>query len=277
MPRIAAGERGQDLRRRETRADLLRGRAERARQRRRVPGVERRRPGDEDRVDGRQGDERDRDQRQQHLVQPVGAIGPLEPPAARSAWAHSTATIPLTVIAMLTVPSTARRGRRAATRSPSSSGTGSRAEIAISRACAAAGGPRRRARGPCWSGRRGRRGRGSRRPRRASATAVTTPIVDSVERRARPRCRGGRRSAIGEQRSGQPSERQPGRGRDEGHDDVLGEQHGGDQARRAADRLEQPDAPDLVGHPAADEHREAGHGEQAPAARRRSAALAAGS
>ena len=51
-----------------------------------------------------------------------------------SAWAASAATIPLTVIAMLTTPSTTRRGRRAATRSPSSSGTGSRAEIAISQA-----------------------------------------------------------------------------------------------------------------------------------------------
>ena len=69
-------------------------------------------------------------------------------------------------------------------------------------------------------------------------------------------------AGIGEQRSGQPSDRQPGRRREQGHDDVLGEQHGGDQARCAADRLEQSDAADLVGHPASDEDRDAGHGEQ---------------
>ena len=51
-----ADERGKHLRRRQACADLLRGRAERARQRRGVPGVERRRPGDEDGVDGREGD-----------------------------------------------------------------------------------------------------------------------------------------------------------------------------------------------------------------------------
>jgi hypothetical protein len=51
-------------------AHLLRGRTERARERRGVPGVERGRPGDEDRVDGREGDECDRDH-EQHLVQSI--------------------------------------------------------------------------------------------------------------------------------------------------------------------------------------------------------------
>ena len=60
----------------------------------------------------------------------------------------------------------------------------------------------------------------------------------------------------------------------EGDDDVLGEQHGSDQARCAADRLEQSDASDLVGHPTADEDCDAGHGEQAeqPAARQQGSA-----
>jgi hypothetical protein len=34
------------------------------------------------------------------------------------------------------------------------------------------------------------------------------------------------------------------------------------QARCAADGLEEPDASGLIGHPAADQHRETGHGEQ---------------
>jgi len=66
----------------------------------------------------------------------------LSDPSRMSAWAPSAATIPLTVIAMLAVASTTRRGRRAATRSPSSSGTGSLLESAIARPCAAAAGPR---------------------------------------------------------------------------------------------------------------------------------------
>jgi hypothetical protein len=45
--------------------------------------------------------------------------------------------------------------------------------------------------------------------------------------------------------------------------EVLREQHGRHEARRAADRLEQPAAPGLIGHPAADEHRDGGHGKQA--------------
>ena len=87
------------------------------------------------------------------------------------------------------------------------------------------------------------------------------PTVDSVGR-ARARAAEEAGAGLGEQWSGQPSEREPGRRREQGDDDVLGEQHGGDQARRAADRLEQSDAADLVGHPAADEDRDAGHGEQ---------------
>ncbi len=47
-------------------------------------------------------------------------------------WKASTATSPVTVTAMLAAPSAARRGRRATSRSPSSSGTGSRLESLIS-------------------------------------------------------------------------------------------------------------------------------------------------
>ena len=54
--------------------------------------------------------------------------------------------MPVTVTAMLAALSTARRGRRATSRSPSSSGTGSRAESAISQARRRGGGPRRPAR-----------------------------------------------------------------------------------------------------------------------------------
>ena len=170
--------------------------------------------------------------------------------------------------------STTRRGRRAATRSPSSSGTGSRAEIAISQAV------RRGARAESASARtvlvRAARTAGTKVAATAtpSATAVTRPTVDMVSGGAPARPR---RPAlgVGEQWGGQPADRQPGRRGEQGHDDVLGEQHGGDQARRAADRLEQSDAPDLVGHPASDEHRDAGHGEQAeqPAAGQQGAPL----
>ncbi|HVQ95913.1 MAG TPA: hypothetical protein VMU51_33120 [Mycobacteriales bacterium] len=85
------------------------------------------------------------------------------------------------------------------------------------------------------------RGHGDRRRARAADEAGTGP---------------------GEQRSGQRSERQPGPGRDDGHEDILREQHGSDQPRCTADRLEQPDASGLIGQPAADQHRDTGHGEQ---------------
>jgi hypothetical protein len=51
------------------------------------------------------------------------------------AWAKSTATIPLTVTAMLRPLSRTRRGRREARRRASRRGTGRRAEQAMSRAC----------------------------------------------------------------------------------------------------------------------------------------------
>ena len=197
------------------------------------------------------------------------------PLSSRSAWAASAATIPLTVIAMLTVASTTRRGRRAATRSPSSSGTGSRAESRDQpgRAPRCAGGVGKREDGAGAGGADGgHEGRGD---RHTECDGRHQADRGHGERR-RTRAAEEAGAGIGEQRSGQPSERQPGRGGEQGDDDVLGEQHGGDQARRAADRLEQPDAPDLVGHPAADEDGDAGHGEQAeqPAAGQQS--LAAG-
>ena len=45
-------------------------------------------------------------------------------------------------------------------------------------------------------------------------------------------------------------------------DQVLGQQHDRDQARGAADRLEQPDPPGVLGQPAADQHGHAGDREQ---------------
>jgi hypothetical protein len=50
----------------------------------------------------------------------------------RKASSTNATKSPLTVMAMLTTPNTARRGRRAATRRASRSGTGSRAELATS-------------------------------------------------------------------------------------------------------------------------------------------------
>ena len=94
------------------------------------------------------------------------------------------------------------------------------------------------------------------------ATAVTMSGRGQGERR-RTRAAEEAGTGIGEQGSGQPSGRQPSRGREQGHDQVLGEQHDRDQARCAADGFEQSDASGLVGHPAADEDRDAGHGEQA--------------
>ena len=143
------------------------GRAEGTGQRRGVPGVERGRPGDDDRVDCRQGDQHDRDH-QQHLVRPLGLrvqTGGPSQSAAIAARPASTATIPLTVTAMLATPSRTRRGRRAITRKPRSRGTGSRAESAISQAYAGVGGRSRPGPERCWCGRRGRQKRRSRAPR----------------------------------------------------------------------------------------------------------------
>ncbi len=67
----------------------------------------------------------------------------------------------------------------------------------------------------------------------------------------------------GDQRRGQPARHQADGGGSHGQNEVLGQQHGTDQARRAADCLEQPHPPDLLGHPAADQYRHAGHREQA--------------
>ena len=164
---------------------------------------------------------------------------------------------------MLTALSTTRRGRRAAIRSPRSRGTGRRAETAISQAVRR-GGAGRVGQGVdrAGAGRRGPQARGSRGAATPSATAVTSPTAETVSDGA-PASAEEAGTGVGEQGSGQPSGREPGCGREQGQDQVLGEQHDRDQARRAADRLEQPDAPGLVGHPAADEDGDAGHGEQA--------------
>src|SRR6266545_6586033 len=98
----------------------------------------------------------------------------------RKALSTSRTKIPLTVTAILTTPSTTRRGRRAATRTARSSGTGSRTEIAISQPM------RRGGRGESASAltvlERAARTAGTAvaATATASATAVTDPAVDMV-------------------------------------------------------------------------------------------------
>ena len=181
---------------------------------------------------------------------------------SRAAWAPRAATIPLTVTKMLAMLSTTRRGLRAATRSPRSSGAGSRAEIAMIHAV------RRGGRAASARARtvlvRAARTAGTRvaATTTARATAVTCPTVDMVSWR-RTGAAEETYARVGEQGRGQSTGRQPGRCRGEGDGDVLGEEHCGGQARCAADRLEQSDAAVLVGHPAADEDGDAGQGEHA--------------
>jgi hypothetical protein len=150
---------------------------------------------------------------------------------------------------MLAALSTTRRGRRAATRNPSSRGTGRRAEIAISQGVDGA--------------RAGRADGGN------ESRDCRDPECHGQDHADRGHGEGGRACAadeagtgIGEQGGGEPSGRQSDRRREQGQGHVLGEQHDSDEARSAADRFEQSDASGLVGHPAADEDRDAGHGEQ---------------
>jgi hypothetical protein len=122
--------------------------------------------------------------------------------ALRSTWAASAATIPLTVMAMLTVASTTRRGRRAATRNARSNGTGSRAEIAITHGVRR-GGRAESARARTVLVRAARMaGTTVARTVTATATAVTSPTVGVVSggTPARPR-----RPALGSMSSGAAS------------------------------------------------------------------------
>ena len=180
---------------------------------------------------------------------------------ARVAWAKSTATMPLTVTAMLRLPSRTRRGRRAARRVASRSGTGRRVEQAVSRA---------------W-----------RRGGRAASARASTVLVRAARRagmitgqrrdgqsgcyhqrdngQGQLRCSGGTEQAgagVGEQRRGQPAGEQAGRCGDDGEREVLGQEYCRDERGRAADRLQQPDPAVLLGHPAADDDRQAADGEQ---------------
>jgi hypothetical protein len=61
-------------------------------------------------------------------------------------------------------------------------------------------------------------------------------------------------AGAGDQRGGQPPDRQPGRRGHHGQHQVLGQQHDGDRLRGAANRLEQPDPASALGHPAAGQH-----------------------
>ena len=240
------------------------GRAQRPGQRRGVPGVQHRRPGDEDRVDRGQHDQHHRQDRH-HLAHP--ASSGLFSPALRRAnrryrrGTTSTATMPVAVTATLITLSTMRRGRRAAMRSPNSSGTGSRAENAMIQAlrrggrAASASAPTVLVRAARMAGRTSRRP-----PRRAPRPPPSRPWSRSPAARPPPPTRPAPGPAISGAASQPPSRPSGGR---HGQDQVLGQQHGGDQARRAADRLEQADASGLLGHPAADEHGDAGHREQA--------------
>ena len=121
------------------------------------------------------------------------------------AWKASTATIPLTVTAMLAAPSRARRGRRATSRSPSSSGTGSRAESAISPARRRGGAGRVGQRADRAGARGADRGheRGGERHRRAPRP-TTSATVGSVSDGA-PGATEQAGAGTGEQRGGQPS------------------------------------------------------------------------
>ena len=194
----------------------------------------------------------------------TGLPSPLDPPKRlwpAVAWKASTATIPVAVTAMLAALSRARRGRRATSRSPSSSGTGSRAEIAISRGPA----PRRAGRIGQRADRAGAggadRGHQRRGQRHRQRHGHHQPGDGQGERRrAGGADQGG--AGTGDQRGGQPSDGQPGRRRDQRQDQVLGQQHHGDQPRRAADRLEQSDPPGPLRHPAAGQHRHGGQGQQ---------------
>jgi len=66
---------------------------------------------------------------------------------------------------------------------------------------------------------------------------------------------------IGDQRGGPPARQQAGESRDQGQEEVLGQEDGRDQAWRAAGGLQQPDAPGAFRQAAADEDGHAGHGE----------------
>ena len=168
---------------------------------------------------------------------------------------------PVMVTAMLAALSTARRGRRADSRSPSSSGTGSPADSAISLA------RRRGGRAVLASTLtvlvRAARTAGT--SVAASATATATPTTSAAAGSVSDGAPGApTRPAPGLVISGaasQPADQSGGRGTQR-QEQVLGQQHGRDQARGAADRLEQPDPPGVLRHPATGQHGHAGHGQQ---------------
>src|SRR5579862_5156792 len=194
-----------------------------------------------------------------------GLAAPVEAAwdAASVAWVNSRATSPLTVTPMLSAPSTTRRGRRAARRAAIRSGTGSRDERSMSHA-------RRRgwrgalARAPTVLVRAARQaGRNVDSAATAAATPATIPTVPTES------C-----GAPAVPRTPAPG-RQADRGGHQRHREVLGQEHAGDQFRRAADRLEQAHPPELLGHPPTRQDGQAADGQQGqqPAPHQQDAAL----
>ena len=182
--------------------------------------------------------------------------------------------MPVTVTAMLAAPATARRGLRAIRRSPNSSGTGSRAEILIS------AGRRRGARAESASAPtvlvRAARNAGTAVDARATSQRHSNHFTDGGEsERWRTRSADQARARAGDQRCCQPPDRQPDRRRGQCEDHVLGQQYGGDKARRAADCLEQPDPPGLLSHPAAGQDGHARYRQQSKQPARRASGPAA--
>ena len=94
------------------------------------------------------------------------------------------------------------------------------------------------------------------------ATAVTWTTVDIVSGGAPARPTRPTLGSVSRGATSQPVAN-PAAAANRAIGDVLGEQDGGDDARRAADGLEQSDPSGLVGHATADEDGDAGHGEQA--------------
>ena len=186
---------------------------------------------------------------------------PVEPPKrlwSPVAWKASTATIPATVTAMLS------RAQRGAARPAADQPQAEQQRHRQPRRDGDERGPAPRRAGRVGQGgdgagaggaqggheRRGQRHRerhGRHLPRRMATVSEGAPGVPS-------------RPAPGLVTSGAASQpiRQPGRRRDQGQGQVLRQEHGRDQLRRAADGLEQPDPPGLLGHPPADQDGDAG-------------------
>ena len=172
--------------------------------------------------------------------------------ASAKAWKASTATMPVTVTAMFAALSSARRGRRATSRSPNSAGIGSRLEIRMSSAPTL-----RRAgdvvqRGDGAAARGADRGDERRRERHRDRQADD---LRHGARRERGRARGADegRTGLGEERRDQPSGHEADHRGEQREHEVLGEEGRRDHARRAADGLQEADPARVLRQPTPDE------------------------